>query len=228
MKIDWTKVKEQSKKHIGYNLLVLLCALVAVVFLAVSVVSLFSIGKSQGIAVKEAFRVSSSPLDTTNQNFVSQLSGYLINYEDEKTVVETITVVLGNGRERREIKLEGLTLYPRLAEEIRHEWKTDIDFDRVHSVSVTVDGESQLLANSTAEWEFNPNILVYALICAAACFATVFTFKKRYYRYQEDLMAERVDLSGAEEPQEEIQEDPQEESPEEPQVEIQDETQTEE
>lgn len=219
MKIDWTKVKEQSKKHIGYNLLVLLCALVALVFLAVSVVSLFSVGKSQGIAVKEEFRVSSSPLDTTNQNFVSQLSGYLINYEDEKAVVETITVVVGNGRERREIKLEGLTLYPRLAEEIRHEWKTDFNFDRIHSVSVTVEGESQVLANSTAEWEFNPNILIYALICAVACFATVFTFKKRYYRYQEDLMAERVDLPEAEETQKEIQEEPQEETQEETQTE---------
>ena len=207
MKIDWTKVKEQSKKHIGYNLLVLLCALVALAFLVVSVVSLFSVGKSQGIAVKEEFRVSSSPLDTTNQNFVSQLSGYLINYEDEKAVVETITVVVGNGRERREIKLEGLTLYPRLAEEIRHEWKTDFNFDRIHSVSVTVEGKSQVLANSTAEWEFNPNILIYALICAVACFATVFTFKKRYYRYQEDLMAERVDLPEVEEIQEEIQEE---------------------
>lgn len=219
MKIDWTKVKEQSKKHIGYNLLVLLCALVALVFLVVSVVSLFSVGKSQGIAVKEEFRVSSSPLDTTNQNFVSQLSGYLINYEDEKAVVKTITVVVGNGRERREIKLEGLTLYPRLAEEIRHEWKTDFNFDRIHSVSVTVEGESQVLANSTAEWEFNPNILIYALICAVACFATVFTFKKRYYRYQEDLMAERVDLPEAEEMQEEIQEEPQEETQEETQTE---------
>lgn len=224
MKIDWTKVKEQSKKHIGYNLLVVLCALVALVFLVVSVVSLFSIGKSQGIAVKEEFRVSSSPLDTANQNFVSQLSGYLINYEDEKAVVEIITVVVGNGRERREIKLEGLTLYPRLAEEIRHEWKTDFNFDRIHSVSVKVEGESQVLANSTAEWEFNPNILIYALICAAACFATVFTFKKRYYRYQEDLMAERVDLPEDEEPQEEIQEEAQEEI----QEEIQEETQTEE
>lgn len=219
MKIDWTKVKEQSKKHIGYNLLVLLCALVALAFLAVSVVSLFSIGKSQGVAVKEEFRVSSSPLDTTNQNFVSQLSGYLINYEDEKAVVETITVVVGNGRERREIKLEGLTLYPRLAEEIRHEWKTDFNFDRIHSVSVTVEGESQVLANSTAEWEFNPNILIYALICAVACFATVFTFKKRYYRYQEDFMAERVDLPEAEEMQEENQEEPQEETQEETQTE---------
>ena len=219
MKIDWTKVKEQSKKHIGYNLLVLLCALVALVFLVVSVVSLFSIGKSQGVAVKEEFRVSSSPLDTTNQNFVSQLSGYLINYEDEKAIVKTITVVVGTGRERREIKLEGLTLYPRLAEEIRHEWKTDFNFDRIHSVSVMVEGESQLLANSTAEWEFNPNILVYAFICAAACFATVFTFKKRYYRYQEDLMAERVDLPEADEVQEEIQEEIQEEPQEETQTE---------
>lgn len=219
MKIDWTKVKEQSKKHIGYNLLVVLCALVALAFLVVSVVSLFSVGKSQGIAVKEEFRVSSSPLDAANQNFVSQLSGYLINYEDEKAVVETITVVVGNGRERREIKLEGLTLYPRLAEEIRHEWKTDFNFDRIHSVSVTVEDESQVLANSTAEWEFNPNILIYALICAVACFATVFTFKKRYYRYQEDLMAERVDLPEAEEMQEEIQEEPQEETQEETQTE---------
>ena len=191
MKIDWIKVKEQSTKHVGYNLLVLLCAALALTFLILSAVSLFLTEGNEGVAVKEVFDVSSSPLDTTNQNFVSQLSGYLINYENEKEDVESIIIVVGNGREREEIKLEGLTLYPRLAEEIRHEWRTSFDFDRIHSVSVVVDGERQLLANSTAEWEFNPNVLLYVLLCAVAAFATVFTFKKRYYRYQEDMMAER-------------------------------------
>ena len=193
MKIDWMELKEQSKKYIGCNLILLLCGVLALTFFVVAIVSLFSVGNNQGIAVKEAFDVSSAPLDTTNQNFVSQLSGYVINYEDEKTVVENIIIVVGNGREREEVTLDGLTLYPRLAEEIRHEWKTSLDFSRIHSVSVVVDGERQLLANSTAEWEFNPNVILYAFLCALACFGTVFTFKKRYYRYQEDLMAERVD-----------------------------------
>lgn len=192
MKIDWMKLKPQIKKHVGFNLLVLACGLLAVVFLVLSVVALFSVQHGEGIAVKEAFDVSASALDTTNQNFVSQLDGYLINYEDEKTVVESITVVVGNGREREEVKLDGLTLYPRLAEEIRYEWKTSFDFDRIHSVTVVVEGERQVLANNTVEWEFDPNIILYAALCALACFGTVFTFKKRYYRYQEDLMAERT------------------------------------
>jgi hypothetical protein len=192
VKIDWMKLKPQIKKHVGFNLLVLACGLLAVVFLVLSVVALFSVQHGEGIAVKEAFDVSTSALDTTNQNFVSQLDGYLINYEDEKTVVESITVVVGNGREREEVKLDGLTLYPRLAEEIRYEWKTSFDFDRVHSVTVVVEGERQVLANNTVEWEFDPNIILYAALCALACFGTVFTFKKRYYRYQEDLMAERT------------------------------------
>ena len=80
MKIDWIKVKEQSTKHVGYNLLVLLCAALALTFLILSAVSLFLTEGNEGVAVKEVFDVSSSPLDTTNQNFVSQLSGYLINY----------------------------------------------------------------------------------------------------------------------------------------------------
>ena len=192
MKIDWMKLKPQIKKHVGFNLLVLACGLLAVVFLVLSVVALFSVQHGEGIAVKEAFDVSTSALDTTNKNFVSQLDGYLINYEDEKNVVESITVVVGNGREREEVKLDGLTLYPRLAEEIRYEWKTSFDFDRIHSVTVVVEGERQVLANNTVEWEFDPNIILYAALCALACFGTVFTFKKRYYRYQEDLMAEHT------------------------------------
>lgn len=194
MKIDWIELKEQCKKHIGYNLLVLLCGILAMTFLVLTVVSLFSTGGNRGVSVKEAFDASSSPLDTTNQNFVSQLSGYLINYEDKKAEVESIIIVVGNGREREEIKLDGMTLYPRLPEEIRHEWKTTLYFDRVHSITVVIDGERQLLANHTAEWEFNPNIILYALLCALSCFGGVFTFKKRYYRYQEDLMAERTEI----------------------------------
>ena len=218
MKIDWIELKAQCKKHVGKNLLVLLSGVLALAFLVLTLISLFSIGGNQGVAVKEAFDVSSSPLDTTNQNFVSQLNGYLINYEDKKAEIERIIIVVGSGRERDEIELEGLTLYPRLAEEIRHEWKTSFDFDRVHSVSVVINGERQLLANSTATWEFNPNVLLFALLCALCCFATVFTFKKRYYVYQEDLIEQR-----GEEPVEEAKEEPEEETQEEIEEEIQEE-----
>ena len=191
MKIDWMELKKQIAKHVGYNLLVLLCAVLAVVFLVMSIVALFSIEGNEGIMVKEAFDVSSAPLDAANQSFVAQLNGYLINYEDQKTEVENVIVVIGNGRDRQELTLEGITLHPRLAEEIRYEWKTHLNFDRVHSVWVVVNGERQLLANSTAEWNFDPNILLYAALCALACFGTVFTFKKRYYRYEEELIATR-------------------------------------
>ena len=193
MKIDWMILKEQSKRHIKYNVFVLFCGVLALIFLVLTVASLFGMKGNQGVAVKEAFDVSSSPLDTTNQNFVSQLSGYLINYEDEKAIIESILVVVGNGRHREQIEIDGVTLYPRLSEEIRYEWKTGFDFDRVHSVTVIVNGQSQTLANSTAEWEFNPDILIYALLCAVSCFGVVFAFKKRYYRYQEDLMGASVE-----------------------------------
>lgn len=193
MKIDWVELKQQSKKYIVHNLLVLLCCILALLFLVLTVVAAFSTQKNEEIAVKEAFDVSSAPLDADGKRFVSQLSGYLINYNDKKAEVESIIVVVGDGREREEIELDGMTLYPRLDEELRHEWQTGFAFDRVHSVAVVVDGEYQLLANSTAEWEFNPNIILYAVLCALACFGTVFAFKKRYYRYQEDLIAARVE-----------------------------------
>lgn len=193
MKIDWVELKQQSKKYIVHNLLVLLCGILALLFLVLTVVAAFSTQKNEEIAVKKAFDVSSAPLDADGKRFVSQLSGYLINYNDKKAEVESIIVVVGDGREREEIELDGMTLYPRLDEELRHEWQTGFAFDRVHSVAVVVDGEYQLLANSTAEWEFNPNIILYAVLCALACFGTVFAFKKRYYRYQEDLIAARVE-----------------------------------
>lgn len=191
MNIDWIELKEQSKKHVAYNVAVILCAVLALVFLVMAIVAVFSLQSNEGIAVKEAFDVFSSPLDAENQNFVSQLSGYLINYEDHKTQIEKIIIVVGNGRERAEVELEGLMLYPRLSEEIRYEWKTSFDFDRIHSLTVIVDGERQLLANNTIEWEFNPDIIFYVLLCAVCCFGTVFAAKKRYYRYQEDQMEAR-------------------------------------
>lgn len=193
MKIDWMELKQQSKKYIGHNVLVLLCGVLALVFLVLAVVAVFSTQTNKGIAVKEAFDVSAAPLDADGKRFVLQLSGYLINYEDKKAAIESIIFVVGDGRDRAEIELDGITLHPRLAEEIRHEWQMGFAFDRVHSVTVVVDGERQLLANSTAEWEFNPNVILYAALCALSCFGTVFTFKKRYYRYQEDLIAARVE-----------------------------------
>ena len=187
--IEWKKI---ITGHIWHNLAVLFCGALAIFFLALALVALFSFQKNEGIAVKEAFDVSSSPLDATEQNFVTQLSGYLVNNEDKKAEVEKILIVVGNGRDREEIEIDGLPLYPRFAEEIRHEWKTTLAFDRIHSVSVVVDGQRQQLANSTANWEFDPNVIIYALLCAISCFGTVFAAKKRYYRYQEDQMALRT------------------------------------
>ena len=183
--IDW---KNEIKKHIGYNIVLIVCALLAVTCLVLTVIALFSIRSSEGIAVKEPFDVSSSPLDTTDQNFVTQLSGYLVNYEDKAQKVEKILIVVGNGRDRETIELDGMTLHPRLAEEVRYEWKTSFNFDRIHSLTVVVEGERQLLANNTVEWEFNPNILFYTILCVLFGFGTVFVAKKRYYRYQEDQM----------------------------------------
>lgn len=191
MKIDWIKLKEQCKKYIWHNLLVLLCGVLSLAFLVLAVVAVFSTQKNEGIAVKEAFDISSAPLDANGKQFVSQLNGYLINYEDRAAKIESIVVIVGDGREREEIELDGMTLHPRLAEEIRHEWQTSFDFDRVHSVTVVADGERLLLANSTAAWEFNPDTILYAILCALSCFGTIFAFKKRYYRYQEDQIAAR-------------------------------------
>mgnify|MGYP003305105400 CR=1 FL=1 len=188
LKLNQIEWKNEVKRHVWYNIALAACALLAVAFLVLAVVALFSAQSGEGIAVKEAFDVSSSPLDTTNQNFVTQLSGYLVNYEDKAQTVEKMLIVVGNGREREEIELDGLTLHPRLGEEIRHEWKTSFAFDRIHSLHVVVGGERQLLANNTVDWEFNPNILLYAILCALSCFGTVFVAKKRYYRYQEDQM----------------------------------------
>ena len=188
LKLNQIEWKSEIKKHVGYNIIAILCALLAVTLLVLAVVALFSTQRNRGIAVKEAFDVSSSPLDTTNQNFVTQLSGYIVNYEDEKAQVDKILVVVGNGRDREQIELEGMVLYPRLPEEIRHEWKTSFNFDRIHSVTVVVDGESRLLANNTVEWEFNPNVILYVLLCAVSCLGTAIASQKRYYRYQEDQM----------------------------------------
>jgi len=191
MKIDWIKLKEQCKKYIWHNLLVLLCGVLSLAFLVLAVVAVFSTQKNEGIAVKEAFDISSAPLDANGKQFVSQLNGYLINYEDRAAKIESIVVIVGDGREREEIELDGMTLHPRLAEEIRHEWQTSFAFDCVHSVTVVADGERLLLANSTAAWEFNPDTILYAILCALSCFGTIFAFKKRYYRYQEDQIAAR-------------------------------------
>ena len=205
MKIDWIKLKEQSKRYIGHNALVLLCGILSLVFLVLTVVAVFGTEQNEGIAVKEAFDVSAAPLDADGKQFVSQLSGYLINYEDKKAEVESLVIVVGDGREREEITLDAMTLYPRLAEEIRYEWQTSFAFNRIHSVSVVVDGQRQLLANNTVEWEFNPNVILYAVLCALACFGTVFTFKKRYYRYQEDLIAAREAEEPASEQSEQLE-----------------------
>ena len=72
MKIDWMELKQQSKKYIVHNLLVLLCGILALAFLVLTIVAVFSGQENQGIAVKEAFDVSAAPLDADGKSYVSQ------------------------------------------------------------------------------------------------------------------------------------------------------------
>lgn len=184
--------KKELTRHVGYNLAVLLCMLLALFCAVMSLLSLFGMNRGGGIEVKERFEVSSSALDATYENNVAQISGYLVNSGNEKVVVDRVTVVVGDGKAREEIELEGFTLYPRLPQEVFFEWKTSFYFDYVHSVTVEHDGYAERIANSSADWEFNPNVMLYAVLCMISAFVGVFFAKKRFYRWQEDQMASRA------------------------------------
>ncbi len=184
----WTR---ELTRHVGHNVLVLLFAALAVFCAVMILVSTLAGMQEKGIAVKEPIVVSTSALDASDQNFVSQISGYLISYEDEKADIDRVVIVVGDGKERYEVELDGFTLSPRLSHEIFFEWKTSFYYDRVYSVTVYRDGYGLRLANSAAEWEFDPSILAYAVLCAIFAFVGVYFGKKRFYLWQEDQIKAR-------------------------------------
>ncbi|MBQ8310747.1 MAG: hypothetical protein IJX80_07025 [Clostridia bacterium] len=172
------------KQHIIYRILTVLFGLCAVTLAVLTVISLIP-SSDTGLTVKETLSVSSSPKDSSEMQYISQIQGVLINEGDEEIVVDALKIKVSDGRIEREMLLEGFSLPARVSYNILYEWQDTHDYEQINAVTAVMNDTDAVLANATAGMPFNFSTLVYLVLCTVAVLLTVHFGKQCYYLIQE-------------------------------------------
>jgi hypothetical protein len=174
-------------KHLLQNLWILLLALLTLGLAFLLVLDMIPAGSS-GLEVKERVEVSSSLISADGNAHVSSVQGFLRNKTGESIAVEKITVVVADADgNTKTLELDGAKVLPHGELEISHVWESGLDFDRVSSVTVTVNGEEDLIPNAVRTFFLSASTVVYLVLTGiSACFL-IWVCKVRYYMYQEDM-----------------------------------------
>lgn len=184
------------KQHIIYRILTLVAGLCTIAFIVLTVIALIPQSRETGLAVKETVFVSSSALEKDSTKYVSQIQGALVNTSDAEITVDTLKIKVSDGRNTREIVLDGFKLPPRVTYPILYEWKDSYYFSRVSAVIATSDGTEEYLSNLTAQDPFDLSALIFLVPAALFALLTIHFGKECYYLIQEDQIRKNLAACG--------------------------------
>ena len=186
------ETKRVSKKAVWLqNGKIALLGVLAILLVLLLALELFS-GSDEDIAVKERIEISAALLsgaDDAKQEYLCQLRGMLINRSDEGIRIDHVTVAVSDGDARKGLVIEGIYLPARTEWEIGGNLESELGYDRVTDVYVTVNGEETRITNQSMGGQslgwvpvlYLALLLGVALLLVRAC-------KIRYYLHQESLM----------------------------------------
>lgn len=176
---------KHMKEHIGQNVRILIMGLCLVLLLTAAVLSAIP-EKQTGILVEQTVEASASRISMAEEKYACELQGILKNGSEESITVESLEILVSDGKNEHTETLDGFTLPPRVTKEIFLRWETEHAFDRVLSVTVHVNGEANAIPNVTdgrsingITWLLLGLSLLIAYLLYRACMI-------RYYMYQED------------------------------------------
>ena len=179
-------------KHLLQNLWILLLALLTLGLALLLVLDAIP-AKTSGLEVKERVEASSALISAENKVYISSVQGYLRNATNQKVKVDQITVVVSDGDgNQKSLTLEGAELAPYAELEVSQAWESGVEYDRVLSVTVTVNGEEDLIPNTPTTFFLSASTIVYLVLTALSAFFLVWVCKVRYYMYQEDMEAKNA------------------------------------
>ena len=166
---------------------IVLLALLALVLAVLAALELQPTALSE-LQIKTPLRVSSALIDVGQNAYSWELSGAFANESNETITVETLYVTVSDGKLTKRVEVDGFTLHPRTSREIPKTVGTGIHaYDRITRVEVTVNGETDVLAN-TANTTISGIAILYLVALAAVAILLVRACKIRYYIYQEMQM----------------------------------------
>ncbi|MBQ9773629.1 MAG: hypothetical protein IJW30_03095 [Clostridia bacterium] len=179
-------------RHIGHNLGIALCAILAILFAVLTVLSLLPPATTTGIEVKENIEVSSSA--SNDGRYLVQLRGRIINKNDVTRTVERLEIVIGNGKteSERTLVLKDIELDPRTEYDLSdntEDWSMEEAYDRVLSVTVTDDDVTEQIENQTVGLHLNLTTLLWGVLLVIDGIVLWKLCVQRYYLAEEDRLS---------------------------------------
>ena len=166
---------------------IVVCAALALLFLALSILELVA-AAPDAVTVQEEFTVSSSLIRAGSDRYLCQINGRLLNEGDEGIVIERVTVTVAKGSAQQDVVLEGLALPPRTGQYFYHSWEDTRGFDRVLRLSVTVNGQDDVLINAQNNTGVSGLLVFYLILLAVAVFFLVREWRIYGYVQEEKRM----------------------------------------
>lgn len=176
---------KSMKEHIGQNVRILITGLCLLLLLTAAILSAIP-EKQTGLVADRTLEVSNSRITMSEEKYACELQGSLKNDSEESISIESVEILVSDGRNEHTETLEGFTLPPRVAKEIFLRWETEHAFDRVISVSVCINGERNVLPNVTRGWSINGITWLLLGLSLLTAYLLYRACMIRYYMYQED------------------------------------------
>ena len=188
MSIQNEELKTNYKKDcLLQNLKIVLWGVLALLFAVLTVLELFSYGTTD-ITVSDTVKVSSSLINVNEEHYVSSISGSISNAGKDTIRIDAVTVTVSDGKESRDVKIEGFLLPAYYERELVADWEGDVCYDRVTRVAITVDGVEDVLPNAVNTLPVSGIAILYVVLLAVAVLLLIRACKVRYYIYQEMQM----------------------------------------
>lgn len=144
--------------------------------------------KTKGLQVKECFEVASFAVDSTGVRFISSLHGSFQNDSGETLAVEDVTVLLSDGKIRREVSLDDFTLPARREQTFELNFEGDLAVNTVVRIEASVNGERTVLENQGATGGVGGVPILYLVLLIPSVLLCVRAVRVRYYLWQESQL----------------------------------------
>lgn len=142
-----------------------------------------------GLTVKEVFQVSSgslSPFDAPTKEYTCHVRGRVDNPTDRDVRVELLCLTVeGEGKEKT-VELEGFLLPARSFREINETFEDTVNYDTVKTVSVTVEGTAETLANRTSNFAIS-GVLLFGIVGLVIAALLLWDSCKRFRYLRQEL-----------------------------------------
>lgn len=181
------------KDRVLADIRIAIWAVLALLIAVLLVLELTPSASTSDLTVSDPVTVASEFVKVQSRQYVTTVSGAIYNPTDSPITVEKVSVAITAGKSFRVVDFEGFTLHPRTSEEIHTSWTGATDFNRVSRITVTVNGEEQIVRNSNSQSEpvIRGAVVFYLVLAAIVAFFLTRAIKLRYYLHQEAMFLKK-------------------------------------